>query len=313
MLYILIIFNNYIISILPDTNISTSFSRLVKAGTEKPRFFHLKGGALMKALRVYRAGAMLTLLGALSGASGLYAQGGNSPYSYLFKLRAGLTAGDLQKTHFDNKIGGVGFEVKRDLFGNGQGVTAELVWEYSTGRHHDVYPWGTNPDAILDHAGKGLNPRFSYDDRKEYGTGINLRFAYCAPLSVPYLDNADLAWFAGLGIDRFKVRSEVRYTFNFTPNLTTSGSPTWGNYDGGVFLREESKLVPGVFAGLKYRLNKDVGFELSLRNFGMWHMDYTPASYEYKGIPPEDKRGTGTTSTGTTRGTALEFAITLNF
>jgi hypothetical protein len=259
----------------------------------------------MRAHGFFRIGAAFALLGAFGG---LRAQDGNSPYSYLFKLRAGLTAGDLQKTHFDNKLGSIGVEIKREMFGNGRALTAELTWEYATGRHYDVYPWGSN--AILDHAGLEIKPRYSYDDRKEYGAGINLRFAYSAPLNLPYLNSNALEWFAGLGIDRFKVRSEVRYTFNFMP--IPAANPVWGDYDGDVFLKEESQIVPGIFAGLKYRLNKDVGFELSLRNFGMWHMDYTPATYKYKGIPPEAERGTGTTSTGTTRGTALEFAITLN-
>jgi hypothetical protein len=255
----------------------------------------------------------LTLLAALlaaAGAGGPLRAQGDSPYSYLFKLRAGLTAGDIQKTHSDNKLGSIGAEVKREMFGQGRALSAELTWEYVTGRHYEVYQWGSN--AILDHVGQEIKPRFSFDDRKEYGTGINLRFAYSAPLSVPFLSTSDdLEWFAGLGIDRFKVRSEVRYTFNFMPNPTEN--PVWGNYDGNVFLKEESQISPGVFAGLKYKLNKDIGFELSLRNFGMWHMDYVPATYKYNGIPLEAERKTGTTTTGTTRGFALEFAIAMVF
>jgi len=267
----------------------------------------------MKTNGIFRAGATLALLGAL----GLQAQDGGSPYSYLFKLRAGLTAGDMQKTHFDNKIGGVGFEVRREMFGGGRALTAELCYEYATGRHHDVYPWDTNP--VRTHDNKPLNPMYSYDDRKEYGTGFNLRLAYSSPLSVPFFNMDGLGWFAGLGIDRFKVSSEVKYTFNFRAGQSSGtyngslGTPEWGDYDGGVFIKQESRIVPGVFAGLKYRLNKDVGFELSLRNFGMFHMDYVPATYKYNYIPPEAERGTGVTSTGTTRGTALEFAITLSF
>jgi len=270
----------------------------------------------MKINRLFSAGAALALLGAF-GASGLQAQGSNSPYSYLFKLRAGLTAGDMQKTHFDNKIGGIGFEVRREMFGGGRALTAELCYEYATGRHYDAYPWDTNP--VRTHDNKPLNPMYSYDDRKEAGTGFNLRFAYSAPFKVPFFELDGLEWFAGLGIDRFKVRSEVKYTFNFRAGQSSGtynsslGNPEWGDYDGGLFIREESKIVPGVFAGLKCRLNKDVGFELALRNFGMFHLDYVPATYKYNGIPPENERGTGTSSTGTTRGTALEFAITLNF
>jgi hypothetical protein len=247
-------------------------------------------------MKVKRTPIFLIASLAASGALGLEAQEG---YSYLFKLRAGLTAGDIQKTHSDNKLGSIGAEIKREMFGAGRALSAEVTWEYVTGRHYetDMFP------------SMGLNPRWSYDDRKEYGTGINLRFAYNAPLSVPFLNtNDDLEWFAGLGIDRFKVRSEVRYTFSFT----NSQNPGLDNSDGNVFLREESQLVPGFFAGLKYKLNQDIGFELSLRNFGMWHMDYVPASYNTKAPLPRADYGTGTTSTGTSRGFALEFAITLH-
>jgi len=266
----------------------------------------------MRAHRLYRAGAMLTLLGALSGASGMYAQGSNSPYSYLFKLRAGLTAGDMQKTHFDNKIMGLAAEVKRGMPGIGGALFGELSWEYAPGRHHDIYPWGSDP--TVPSGPMNLLPRYSFDNRKEYGQGINLRLGYAAPmpdLGPQAISNAiqKMEWFAGIGIDRFKVRSEVRYFFNFNNVAIITTTPA-GIYDGGNFVMEESKLAPGFFAGLRYKLPSEIGFELSLRNFGMWHMDYVPSSYESKGLPPEEKRGTGTTSTGTSRGWALEFAIT---
>ncbi|MCL1909076.1 MAG: hypothetical protein FWG12_06895, partial [Holophagaceae bacterium] len=113
----------------------------------------------------------ITLLAAFlgCGASDLHAQD-NSPYSYLFKIRAGLTAGDLQEAHHDNKVMGLAAEIKREMFGSGRALTAEVVWEFVPGRHHDVYPWDSNP---LD-----LSPRYSYDNRKEYGAGINLRLGY---------------------------------------------------------------------------------------------------------------------------------------
>ncbi|MCL1908694.1 MAG: hypothetical protein FWG12_04930, partial [Holophagaceae bacterium] len=111
-------------------------------------------------------------------------------------------------------------------------------------------------------------------------------------------------WFAGVGVDRFKVRSEVKYTLNLTP---TTPNPPSGQYDGGTHVEESSQLVPGFFAGLKYRLSNDIGFELSVRNFGMWHYDFTPAAY-YTSDPTQ--YGTGRSSTGTSRGWALELAIT---
>jgi len=242
-----------------------------------------------------------------AGVSGLQAQESNSPYSYLFKIRAGLTAGDMQKTHFDNKVMGFAAEVKREMPNIGGALSAEINWEYVPGRHHDVYPWDTNP--------MGLSPRYSFDNRKEYGAGLNLRFAYSAPMPQVFgswaNDNIakDMDWFGGLSIDRFKVRSEVKYTLNFStaPNPT---NPDPGLYDGGAFVEEGASLVPGFFAGLRYRVTNEIGFELSVRNFGMWHLDYTPNTYKYNAVPPVDERGKGTSSTGTTRGWAIEFAIT---
>jgi len=260
----------------------------------------------MKALRVYRAGATLALLGALSGASGLYAQGSNSPYSYLFKLRAGLTAGDLQKTHFDNKVMAMAAEVRREMFGAGQYLSAELAFEYVPGRHHDIYPWDTNPIKANDGV-SGLNPRYSFDNRKEYGQGVNLRLAYSAPLHVPYFKN-DVEWFAGLGLDMFKVSTEVLYMFNFTPNTS---APAYPNYDGNTFVEQGSAFVPGVFGGVKCQVTKDVGFEMSLRNFGMRTYEFTPVSYTEKDPAKYGKKEYGKSSTGTSRGWALEFALSV--
>jgi len=246
---------------------------------------------------------MVLLLGVVT--SGLHAQEGNSLYSYAFKIRGGLTAGDIQTTHFDNKVLALAAEVRREMFGPGRALSLELGWEYVPGRHHDIYPWGENP--------WGLTPRYSFDNRKEYGNGFTLRLAYNAPL--PEFGSSavrdvlkDIEWFGGIGFDRHKVRSEVNYYFNFTPNEAT---PAPGRYDGGTFVKEGGQFVPGAFAGLRYHFNEDLGFELSVRNFGMWHLDYTPSTYQYNAVPPVESRGTGTSKTGTTRGFAIEFALTL--
>ncbi|MCL1907976.1 MAG: hypothetical protein FWG12_01255 [Holophagaceae bacterium] len=247
---------------------------------------------------------MAALLGA--GASGLSAQEG-SLYSCLLKIRVGLTAGDLQKTHFDNKAMGFAIEAKRsaqDLFdGRLKGAfTGEVAWEYVPGRHHDVYPWDTNP--------LGLDIRNSFDNRKEYGFGFNVRLGYSAPMPQVFGDYVNefaknLEWFAGVGIDRFRVRSEVKYFLNFTPSTQ---NPEPGTYDSGIYTAEETALVPGVYGGLRYTLNKDLGFELSLRNFGMSHHKFTPVGY-YSNNPADWGTG-GRTDNGTSRGWALEFAIT---
>jgi hypothetical protein len=242
---------------------------------------------------------LLALLVGAFGTSGLGAQ--ESPQlSYLFKVRMGLLSGDLQKSHFDNKLMGFGAEAKYSLGPIGS-VLAELAWEYVPGRHHDIYPWDTNP--------LNLSPRYSYDDRKEYGAGLNLRLGYAAPMPAfgpaPVADFLkNMEWFAGLGVDMFQVRSEVKYTLNFTP---TTNNPPSDQIDGGNFTEQKTQLVPGIFAGVKYSFSKDIGFELSFRNFGMWHYDFTPAGY-YSTNPLDF--GTGKASTGTSRGTAIEFAIT---
>ena len=274
---------------------------------------------------------LLALLGG-AGGSGLHAQGGDSPYSYLFKIRGGLTAGDMQKTHFDNKVIAFAAEVKYEMPAIGGALTGELAWEYVPGRHHDVYPWGTDPLNLYSF-NQAL--RYSFDNRKEYGQGFNVRLGYAAPM--PQVLGAwanehiarNMDWFGGLSIDRFKVRSEVKYTLNFhnaNPNNppidgTNPANPAPGLYDGGAFVKEGSSFSPGLFAGLKYRATDDIGFELSLRNFGMYHYEFTPAAYfltnpvssqpGYSG-EPYDYYGphNGRSKEGTTRGWAIEIAIT---
>jgi hypothetical protein len=258
------------------------------------------------------------LLALLLGASSLVAQEG--PYSYQMKIRTGLISGDMQKTHFDNKVIAFGLEAKRDIhdwFGIKGSLFAEVAWEYVPGRHHDIYPWDTNPLKRLD--GTPLNIRHSFDNRKEYGQGINLKLGYAAPMpsfGSNAVDNFfnDMEWFAGLGIDRFRVRSEVKYTLIFT-NTTT---PQSGTYDGDAFVEEGAQVVPGFLAGLRYKLKDSIGFELSLRNFGMWHYEYTPPAYvigDYVNNPDLrglfGRRDAGRESTSTTRGTSIEFAITM--
>jgi hypothetical protein len=301
--HISIVFNNYIIYILSVISICTSISRLFTAGTQD--FSSNTGGALMRAHRLFRAGAALSLLGAFGGMCGLQAQDSNSPYSYLFKLRAGLTAGDMQKTHFDNKLMAMAAEVRREMFGAGQYLSAELAFEYVPGRHHDIYPWDTNPIKANDGV-SGLNPRYSVDNRKEWGQGVNLRLSYSSPLRVPYF-KTDFEWFAGLGIDMFKVSTEVLYTFNFTPNTP---NPPSGSYIGNTFVEQGSAFVPGIFGGVKCQVTKDVGFEMSLRNFGMRHYEYTPATYTDRDLT-KWKKEDGKSSTGTSRGWVLEFALSV--
>jgi hypothetical protein len=261
------------------------------------------------------------LLGA-SGGVPVHAQEG---FSYAFKVRFGLTAGDIQKTtaHMDNKVMAFGAEVKKDLpmLGNGAAVSAELGWEYVPGRHHDVYPWQTT-NPIKSNDGSNLNSQHSVDNRKEFGAGFTLRFAYSMPM--PQLGSGFLQdftskteWFAGLGIDMHKVNHEFVYTFNFTPTASNpfgSQNPIWPNAEGDNGMEQGTNITPGIFAGLRYKFNDDIRFELTLRNFGMWHYEYLPYSYlvSWQERDPE-KFGRDQKAywdkTSTIRGWAVEFAI----
>jgi hypothetical protein len=108
----------------------------------------------------------------------------------------------------------------------------------------------------------------------------------------------------------FKVSTEVMYMFNFTPNTP---NPTFvdGNYDGKTFVEQGSTFSPGIFGGIKHRLSRDVGFEMTLRNFGMRTYEYTPATYSGKDPSKYGKKEFGKSSAGTSRGWALEFALTV--
>ena len=273
----------------------------------------------MKVHRIFRAGAAAALLGALAG-PGLRAQGSDSPYSYLFKLRTGLMAGDLRDAHFDNKVIGLGLEARRelkDILGIGGAITAELTWDYVPGRHHDTLDWSSKEagSEIFNVSGLKLHPYWSVSDRKETAQGWNLRLAYWAQMPAFFQNNvlgsviADIEWFAGVGIDRYKVRSDFRWTLkDQTTKPSTTLQQIWNNnpdfYLGGYGSNnfEDSALSPNVFAGLKYRINSDFGFELAFRNFGMSTHTWTPGAFL--------GRDGGQMESGTTRGTSIEFAFT---
>ena len=283
-------------------------------------------------MRIHRQTHIPVLLALLlggAGASGLQAQESNSPLSYLFKIRLGLTAGDIQTTHFDNKLMGIGAEVRYDMPAIGGALIGELTFEYVPGRNYETDMF----KGVVDGMRAGRKPqwaqswdqewtlthtqtflRSSFDNRREGGAGLNLRLAYSAPMPKVFgswvNDNiaGKMDWFAGLGIDRFKVRSEVKFFMDLrTPPSTGNPVAGQGQYDGNLHNVEESRIVPGFFAGIKYRHSQYLGFEMSLRNFGMYHYEFIPASY-YSTNPSD--YGTGNASDGTSRGFALEFAIT---
>jgi len=283
----------------------------------------------MKAHGIFRAGAALALLGALGGANGLQAQDSGSPYSYAVKLRAGLVGGDLQVSHSDNKVMGLGAEIRRQMFANGGSLSAELTFEVVPGRHYDATKWErvSTPNGGLNlvmRAPLVMEGYWSYDDRKERGEGWSLRMAYYQPM--PSFGPAiltditkEMEWFGGLGIDRYKVTSEFQWTLrdqsaaNLSP-FQSDGTPNNGYRGnvtnlplyiggGGSFHEEAAELNVGIFAGVKYRINSDLALEVALRNFGMKHYGFTPGAY----FGTAD----GKLETGSSRGTSIEFALRL--
>jgi len=256
----------------------------------------------MKAHGIFRAGAALLLLGALGGA-GLSAQEG---YSYAFKARGGLLAGDLQTTHFDNKIMSFGAEVRREMFGPGCALSFELAWEYVPGRNYSV---------MKPIKGDTLDWFRSVDARKEYGQGFSYKFAYNAPLKPFGWDwlPSGLEWFGGISLDMHNVRTEVEYTL-FHPSAPgnpalypgtgwPAGTADNNKYQGGSFVEQSTAISPGLFGGLRHKVGEGTACELTLRNFGMRHHEYTPGIYF--GSP------TGKMESGTSRGWSLEFALSV--
>jgi len=269
----------------------------------------------MKAHGIFRAGAAVALLGALAGAPSLQAQGNDSPYSYAFKIRGGLVGGDLQASHYDNKVMGFGAEARYAMPAIGGALSAELTYEVVPGRHFDVTKWEKDSAGrLIMKAPLVLEGYWSYDDRKEKGEGWSLRVAYNSPMpafgpSVISDITKRMEWFGGLGIDRYKVFSEFQWTLrdqSAAPYLAPyrgSTEPPLYIGGGGTFHEEAAELNVGIFAGVKYRINSDLAFEVALRNFGMKHYGFTPGAY----FGSE----TGKMETGSSRGTSIEFALCL--
>jgi hypothetical protein len=252
--------------------------------------------------------ALLASLLALASSQGLQAQYG--PFDLSAKMRLGLSAGDLRGYHADNKIASFGVEFKKEMFGPGSALAAELAFEYVPGRHYEVLKAQRLADLI-----------YNVDDRKEWGQGWTVRFSYYSamPAFGPELV-ANIAskmdWFAGIGIDRHNVSSEVKYSLRDTTNVVppppgstnwpaiTPTSPPWMPGDAfGGFTENGTGLNFSLFGGIKYRINDDMGTELTLRNFGMKHWDYTPGGYTGS--------DSGKLDEGSARGWSLEIALAI--
>jgi hypothetical protein len=254
----------------------------------------------MRVHGTFRAGAAVALLGAFGA---LRAQGGDSPYSTHFKVRYGIVAGDLQKKHYDNKLIGFGAELRYDMPAINGAVSGELAFEIVDGRHHDVIPWG-DPNMTLN-----MVKRWSVDDRMEYGQGFAFRLAYSSalpafgPSGVTNVTN-DMEWFAGLGIDRHKVRHEAAWTLRNSTSMTNPiNQPPVYVGGQGSFDYEGADVAIGAFAGLRYRIRKELGCEFTVRNLGMKSWDFTPGAYSGK--------DEGILNVGTARGWSFEFALSM--
>ena len=234
--------------------------------------------------------ALLLLLGAL-GSAGLSAQEG---YSYAFKVRGGLMAGDLHETHFDNKVFSFGGEVKRDMFGEGRALSFELSWDYVPGRYHSV---------MKPLNGKTLDIFSNLDSRKEYGQGFSYRVAYNAPLKPFSWMPDDIEWFGGISLDMISVRTEIEFTI-FDPSAPgnwPAGTADSAKYQGDSFVEQSTAITPAIFAGLRKKMASGTACELTFRNFGLRHHEYTPGIYFGS--------TTGKMESGTSRGWSLEFAL----
>jgi hypothetical protein len=259
----------------------------------------------------------IPILAAVAVGSGLEAQQAMSDglLDFNFKIRAGIYGGDLNKAHYDNNIIGFGAQVKKDVFGNGRCLSAEITWEHVTGRHHDIVDYAFH-DGPTDYTIGRLNlsPAYSFDDRKEGGKGFSLLFAYHSPFpsipSVPSDVTKNLEWFAGLRLDNYSVLSEFKWTlYNMDgrykpgPGDNPSMPPTSALYLGGrgAFNEQGSSFAPGVFAGVRYAINENIGFELSTRYFGMKNYDFTAGAYT--------NQQEGTMKTSNAYGYSIEFAF----
>ncbi|MDP2875072.1 MAG: hypothetical protein Q8O00_02740 [Holophaga sp.] len=231
----------------------------------------------------------------------------DKPLSFEMKMRAGLTTGALQKDHFDNKAMGFGVAASYPM-GKTAAVTAELSFDLLPGRHRDVMPAGgtvwvnpANPVTTTGSTPYTLNPTYSYDDRKESSQGFSLRLGYTD--SFPVLEG--LSWQAGISLDRYAAKSEFKYTFIAVPTppaVTQPDGTAVVPYEGGTFVAGGTKIVPGLFVGVKYAFAKDKGLEFNIRNIGAAHNHFIPFTYTGQAARLESS---------TSRGFVFEFALSV--
>ena len=139
---------------------------------------------------------------------------GDGGPTYDFKVRTGLTAGNLREDHGTNQT--FGFAVAgRFPLGGTRAFTLELGFDQFPGRDRDVMPSGGqvfyDPQSpVTSYQGEPLylSTANSIDFRKERCQGFSLRGAYSDAL--PSL--GAWYWFAGASLDAYKVSAEMSGT-----------------------------------------------------------------------------------------------------
>lgn len=256
----------------------------------------------MRIPKFTRLACIAALLG--GAAAGLHSQQTDfGPYKVDLKTRLGLYGGDMQQTKFDNKILGFGLQVRREMFGPGRAIAAEITWEHIPSRWNNIIDFNKNNQYIVDDpsipAGTfrnlSLHPWWSFDARKEAARGISMLVSYHSKLSFGTgwdpLDKAleNTEWFAGLRFDRYKVYSEFRWRIvsqSGLPEILPPPASAPANtlpplYVGGngAFHEEGASLLPGVFAGIRHSLGDNFALELGARYYGTKHWEMTPGAY----------------------------------
>lgn len=238
-----------------------------------------------RALAALACGAVLPLLAA------------DPAPTFDFKVRTGLTAGDIRRDHDDNQAYGFALAGRFPL-GATSACTVELGFDLMPGQPRDVMPTsGTvyyNPQTPVTTYGGAplyLSPSNSIDFRKERSQGFSLRGSYTDKLGP-----GSLYWFAGVSLDLYKVTAEMSGTLipvygeapatavpGYVPlDPANPGGDVKDYYEGWAMAREKAKLSVGAHAGLGVALTQDFKLELTLRNVGMNHFDYKPFTYTGK-------------------------------
>ena len=279
-------------------------------------------------MRIPKLTTLACLAALVGGAPALRSQQDDfGPYKFDVKIKLGLYGGDLQRTKYDNKIIGMGFSARRDVFGPGRAIAAELTWEHIPSRWNNVIDfethnqYNTNQDW-LDRGVLSMHPYWSWDFRKEAASGLSLLLSYQSkmpsglgwqPLD-KLLDGMD--WYAGLRLDNYKVLSEFRWRLGDQTGMreippASGGVPTPPWYAGGfgAFHEEATGLTPGAFAGVRFTINDGFAFDLGTRYFGTKHWEMTPGSYFKTETDGHDTKYR--ISESTSYGYSIEFAIVI--